>query len=611
MFLVLSFIATDEIYAQEGGTVTINYKMYLNDGETVTPMTEYGGTTISISKLDDNGNVDNNFRYENTTKGIYIYGGSGSVPVRNQNCNGQEDEKLVLDFLSKGKYRIDRKDRTAPKSFRKIGSSDDMSAAEKRNQIEFEIGGEQDQDIYIFDAFDKDALVTYTKPDGSTSSALMREIATFPRGDMAKYIKSVVDAKLPVEKKWEGEEFGNNLKVRLRWKLDVKVEVEELHKAITVKGVDEATIIQVLSRYMQVKPEYRKILTDELLAEYLAQKGKPLDEELKKALLGHFEDYILLTLYNAQIYQIPTNVMVDDEGYCYVDLTLDKDEDWKKVLESVVVPTDAEVVELTEIPGNKTKWEVVAEGKTKTVRAWVWHSDPEGQFNEEMNDTGSWIQEEQVIPDPIDNAKNIIITNICPPVDHKVEKKVNETQHVVLKTRKDTFTYTIRTNVPREAEYFTITDDMVDALEFADKENIVIMIDGKDLPADERAEALTVEGNSLKIGFTREMVHKYATLPIEIAFKARIAEDADLSAYQDGRIPNVAVAEFDKKFYYSDEDEGAIVQVLDESEEPVKNTKKDKKETPGTGDDMSLAGILAALMMAAAASLVTVRRARR
>ncbi|XP_007454565.1 PREDICTED: annexin A1 [Lipotes vexillifer] len=66
-------------------------------------------------------------------------------------------------------------------------------------------------------------------------------------------------------------------------------DVEALHKAITAKGVDEATIIEILTKRNNAQRQQIK-------AAYLQEKGKPLDEALKKALTGHLEDVALALL---------------------------------------------------------------------------------------------------------------------------------------------------------------------------------------------------------------------------------------------------------------------------------------------------------------------------
>lgn len=66
-------------------------------------------------------------------------------------------------------------------------------------------------------------------------------------------------------------------------------DVAALHQAIMAKGVDEATIIDILTKRNNAQRQQIK-------AAYLQEKGKPLDETLKKALIGHLEEVVLALL---------------------------------------------------------------------------------------------------------------------------------------------------------------------------------------------------------------------------------------------------------------------------------------------------------------------------
>nr|XP_048285789.1 annexin A1 [Myodes glareolus] len=66
-------------------------------------------------------------------------------------------------------------------------------------------------------------------------------------------------------------------------------DVAALHKAIMVKGVDEATIIDILTKRTNAQRQQIK-------AAYLQETGKPLDETLRKALTGHLEEVVLALL---------------------------------------------------------------------------------------------------------------------------------------------------------------------------------------------------------------------------------------------------------------------------------------------------------------------------
>ncbi|XP_006776522.1 PREDICTED: annexin A1 isoform X1 [Myotis davidii] len=66
-------------------------------------------------------------------------------------------------------------------------------------------------------------------------------------------------------------------------------DVAALHNAIMAKGVDEATIIDILTKRTNAQRQQIK-------AAYLQEKGKPLDEMLRKALTGHLEEVALALL---------------------------------------------------------------------------------------------------------------------------------------------------------------------------------------------------------------------------------------------------------------------------------------------------------------------------
>ncbi|XP_077200900.1 annexin A1 [Paroedura picta] len=66
-------------------------------------------------------------------------------------------------------------------------------------------------------------------------------------------------------------------------------DAEALEKAMTVKGVDEATIIDILTKRTNAQRQQIK-------EAYLKLKGKPLEESLKKALKSQLEDVVLALL---------------------------------------------------------------------------------------------------------------------------------------------------------------------------------------------------------------------------------------------------------------------------------------------------------------------------
>uniref|UniRef100_A0A8C9KW00 Annexin n=1 Tax=Serinus canaria TaxID=9135 RepID=A0A8C9KW00_SERCA len=70
---------------------------------------------------------------------------------------------------------------------------------------------------------------------------------------------------------------------------DPSADVVALDRAITVKGVDEATIIDILTKRTNAQRQQIK-------AAYQQAKGKSLEDALKKALKGHLEDVAVALL---------------------------------------------------------------------------------------------------------------------------------------------------------------------------------------------------------------------------------------------------------------------------------------------------------------------------
>ncbi|XP_010149451.1 PREDICTED: annexin A1, partial [Eurypyga helias] len=70
---------------------------------------------------------------------------------------------------------------------------------------------------------------------------------------------------------------------------DPSADVVALDKAITVKGVDEATIIDILTKRTNAQRQQIK-------AAYQQAKGKSLEEALKKVLKSHLEDVVVALL---------------------------------------------------------------------------------------------------------------------------------------------------------------------------------------------------------------------------------------------------------------------------------------------------------------------------
>ena len=139
------------------------------------------------------------------------------------------------------------------------------------------------------------------------------------------------------------------------------------------------------------------------------------------------------------------------------------------------------------------------------------------------------------------NKDSNTVTVTPPPSKPEISKKVNEANHYDLPNRNDEFTYTITTQMPNNANIFEITDELKEVLEFVgEKGNTVVKIDGQD--AGNKA-TISTNGQKLLVSFTEESVKGDAGKVIEVTFKAKIREGANLSNYITGdkiQVPNKA-----------------------------------------------------------------------
>jgi len=127
------------------------------------------------------------------------------------------------------------------------------------------------------------------------------------------------------------------------------------------------------------------------------------------------------------------------------------------------------------------------------------------------------------------NKDSNTVTVTPPPSKPEISKKVNEANHYDLPNRNDEFTYTITTQMPNNANIFEITDELKEVLQFVgEKGNTVVKIDGKD--AGNKA-TINIKGQKLQVSFTEESVKGDAGKVIEVTFKAKIREGANLSNY--------------------------------------------------------------------------------
>ena len=116
------------------------------------------------------------------------------------------------------------------------------------------------------------------------------------------------------------------------------------------------------------------------------------------------------------------------------------------------------------------------------------------------------------------------------PEDPPIEKKVNGKEHEDLGERYEIFTYTVTTKVPLDATAFTITDTLVDELEFANTDATAVTIGGTALTAEELAE-VSRAGQTLTVTLTKDQINKNGDKEIVVSFQAKIREGANLTKY--------------------------------------------------------------------------------
>jgi len=124
------------------------------------------------------------------------------------------------------------------------------------------------------------------------------------------------------------------------------------------------------------------------------------------------------------------------------------------------------------------------------------------------------------------------------PDEPEIKKDVNGKAEETLDKRDQVFTYNVKTSVAQDATAFSVTDTLVDVLEFAGTSSA--KLNGQALDASQ----INVEGQTITLTLTEEQVKANGGQAVELTFDAKIKAGANLSAYvkEDGRtqIPNKA-----------------------------------------------------------------------
>ncbi|KXT86515.1 Cell surface protein [Streptococcus parasanguinis] len=165
-----------------------------------------------------------------------------------------------------------------------------------------------------------------------------------------------------------------------------------------------------------------------------------------------------------------------------------------------------------------------------------------------------------IINDNPDSKKESTPVTVTPPptTTPELKKKVNGQERYELAKRDEEFTYTLATEMPANASIFEITDELKDVLQFVGKDgSATVKIDGKD--AGKKA-TVTVKDQTIKIAFAEASVKADAGKSIEVTFKAKIKDGANLAAYitpaGTTEIPNKASYDIDNNpKYHKDSNE--------------------------------------------------------
>ena len=186
-----------------------------------------------------------------------------------------------------------------------------------------------------------------------------------------------------------------------------------------------------------------------------------------------------------------------------------------------------------------------------------------------------------IINDNPDSKKESTPVTVTPPPTStpELKKKVNGQERYELTKRDEEFTYTLTTEMPANASVFEITDELKDVLQFVGKDgSATVKIDGK---AAGKKATVTVKDQTIKITFAEASVKADAGKAIEVTFKAKIKDGANLASYITSagttEIPNIASYDIDNNpKYHKDSNEVPVTPPTPKEPE----IKKDVNEKP-------------------------------
>ena len=196
-----------------------------------------------------------------------------------------------------------------------------------------------------------------------------------------------------------------------------------------------------------------------------------------------------------------------------------------------------------------------------------------------------------IINDNPDSKKESKPVTVTPPptTTPELKKEVNGAERYDLAKRNEEFTYTLKTTMPASATVFEMTDELKEVLEFVgENASATVKLDGED--AGSKA-TVTLSGQVIKVAFTEASVKADAGKSIEVNFKAKIRDNANLSAYvnKDGKteIPNKASYDIDHNpRYHKDSNEVPVTPPTPDEPEIKKDVNGKAEETLAKRDEV-------------------------
>ena len=215
-----------------------------------------------------------------------------------------------------------------------------------------------------------------------------------------------------------------------------------------------------------------------------------------------------------------------------------------------------------------------------------------------------------IINDNPDSKKESKPVTVTPPptTTPELRKEVNGAERYDLAKRNEEFTYTLKTTMPASATVFEMTDELKEVLEFVgENASATVKLDGED--AGSKA-TVTLSGQVIKVAFTEASVKADAGKSIEVNFKAKIRDNANLSAYvnKDGKteIPNKASYDIDHNpKYHKDSNEVPVTPPTPEEPEIKKDVNGKEAETLDKRDQVFTYNVKTSVAQDATAFAVT------